>query len=98
GRQDNFFEIGGHSLLAVRALARIRTALLVDLLLDSFFAEPTIAGLASVIEQIYGQEQQKREKAAQLLQNLEQLSDEEVMSRLRKERTEQPIMTEQPYE
>ena len=98
GRQENFFEIGGHSLLAVRALSRIRAAFLVDLLLDGFFAEPTIAGLATVIEQLSQQEQQKRAKAARLLQNLEQLSDEEVTSRLSKERTDQKIVTEQPYE
>ena len=48
---DSFFDIGGHSLLATQLIARIRNVLCVDVMLNVFFTEPTIAGLAQHIEQ-----------------------------------------------
>jgi len=50
GVYDNFFELGGHSLLATQICARIRELFSVRVSLRDFFAEPTIAALASAIE------------------------------------------------
>ncbi|NER62437.1 non-ribosomal peptide synthetase, partial [Pseudomonas sp. MAFF212428] len=48
GRQDNFFEMGGHSLLAVTLLARMRKqGLRADIRV--LFNQPTLAALASAV-------------------------------------------------
>jgi amino acid adenylation domain-containing protein len=49
GISDDFFVLGGHSLSAAGAVARLRTELEMDLPLRSIFLDPTIAGLASHI-------------------------------------------------
>ncbi|MER5481517.1 condensation domain-containing protein [Streptomyces sp. NPDC002734] len=46
GREDNFFKSGGHSLLAVRLLNRIRSEFGQDLTLQDVFRNPTAADLA----------------------------------------------------
>lgn len=48
GRHDDFFAAGGHSLLAVQLIARLRQTLNVEVALRDFFAQPTPAGLARV--------------------------------------------------
>ncbi|MCP4659279.1 MAG: amino acid adenylation domain-containing protein, partial [bacterium] len=65
GIYDNFFELGGHSLLATRLVNRVRNTFEIDVPLREFFATPSVAGLAVLIEEIITAE-------------LEQLSDEEI--------------------
>ncbi|AOW99700.1 hypothetical protein BJP34_09730 [Moorena producens PAL-8-15-08-1] len=52
GVNDNFFDLGGNSLLATQLTSRIRKLYQVDLPLSDFFEEPTIAGLVEHIEVI----------------------------------------------
>ncbi|HEX6371263.1 MAG TPA: thioesterase domain-containing protein, partial [Longimicrobium sp.] len=47
GRGDHFFALGGHSLSAVRVIARMRQAVGVDIPLSHVFSHPTVASLAA---------------------------------------------------
>ena len=49
-RHDDFFDIGGHSLLAVRLASHIEARLGVRLSLARFFAEATLAELAAQVD------------------------------------------------
>jgi amino acid adenylation domain-containing protein/thioester reductase-like protein len=50
GVSDNFFEVGGYSLLATQLMSRIRTELRTDIPLSAIFEAPTIRELARVLE------------------------------------------------
>lgn len=50
GIDDNFFEIGGHSLLAARLMGRIRETLGVELGIGKLFESPTVAELAKQLD------------------------------------------------
>jgi acyl carrier protein len=49
GIEDNFFMLGGHSLMATQLIGRVRTAFGYELPLRCLFQSPTISGLASAI-------------------------------------------------
>jgi acyl carrier protein len=55
GTDDNFFEIGGHSLRATRLVARLQDIFSIDLPLKYIFSYPTIARLAQTLQQEHGQ-------------------------------------------
>ncbi len=49
GRHDRFADLGGHSLRALRVVARIRERWGVPLTLAEFLSDPTVAGLAACV-------------------------------------------------
>ena len=87
GIDDNFFEIGGHSLLAMQLMARVRKEFQAELSLRQIFEAPTIAELADVLME---KEQSSEaplplarsrispEHAQELLEKLDELSDKEI--------------------
>jgi acyl carrier protein len=50
GIHDNFFDLGGHSLIATRIVSRLRDAFDIELPLRSLFESPTISALAAAIQ------------------------------------------------
>ena len=63
--EDNFFLLGGHSLLGTQLIARIRDAFAVDLSLHALFDGPTVSQLAARVETL-------------LVAKLEAMNDDEV--------------------
>ena len=50
GIEDNFFDLGGHSMLAVRLIGKIREAFGLDIALPRVFQYPTIAEFMAVLD------------------------------------------------
>ena len=62
GLFDNFFDIGGNSLLSTQVLYRIKKMFEVDLPLHRLFEDPTVANLALTIEEIILEEIEAEEE------------------------------------
>jgi amino acid adenylation domain-containing protein len=77
GARDDFFRIGGHSLLAAKVLARVREAFAIDVPIHRMFAAPTVAGLADVLTELQTEPDQVTTIAALRLE-VASLSDDEV--------------------
>jgi acyl carrier protein len=58
GIDDNFFFLGGHSLLGTQLIARVRNTFDVELSLRKVFDSPTAAELSEEIERLLSREQQ----------------------------------------
>ncbi|MEG4517839.1 MULTISPECIES: amino acid adenylation domain-containing protein [unclassified Microcoleus] len=77
GIYDNFFELGGHSLLATQVISRVRQAFQVELPLHRLFESATVADFAVAIAQKQV-EQTDNEMLAQVLADLDQLSEAQI--------------------
>ncbi|MEI9849778.1 MAG: amino acid adenylation domain-containing protein [Sphingomonas sp.] len=83
GIDDNFFEIGGHSLLAARLISRVRDWLKADVPLQALFRAPTPALFAARVLSDAANPAVV-EKAAELILSLSTMSDDEARNLLGK--------------
>ena len=82
GIHDNFFLVGGHSLLGTRLISRLRDTFDIDIPLRRLFDTPTVAGLAEIVA---GRQREHEEKETRrLLTRLETLDEREVEEELNK--------------
>jgi amino acid adenylation domain-containing protein len=58
---DNFFEIGGHSLGAMKLVSDIKKVFKVEVKLENIFSNPTIENIAAEIDKIKGPQQNMQE-------------------------------------
>ena len=73
---DDFFELGGHSLLATQMATRLTEAFRVELPLERIFGARTVAVLAEAVDA--AREAGREAAMLALLDDLEELTDEEV--------------------
>lgn len=83
GINDNFFQLGGDSILATQIVNRVLESMHVELSFAFFFEQPTIANMAVKIAQIQA-EMVEPDEVASLLGELESLSDDEAQKLLDK--------------
>jgi len=52
GVHDNFFDLGGHSLMVTKVVSRMREQMQIEMPLSEMFGYPTVAELAQEIQTI----------------------------------------------
>lgn len=82
--EDNFFDLGGNSLLAIQLMAKLRKIFGLDLPLNNFFESPTVAGLAARITESRLKEHEAAE-IERLLREIESLAPQDLQASLAQE-------------
>jgi acyl carrier protein len=72
GAEDNFFDLGGDSLLATQVVSRVRAAFEIELPLRRFFEGSTLAALAAAVEEL-------------LVEKLESMPEDDARLRLERD-------------
>ena len=84
GIHDNFFDLGGHSLAASRVIARLIQTFRLELPIKALFDAPTVAEMAAIITQNQTKQASDAE-LAQMLREVEAMTEEEAQRQLAKE-------------
>jgi len=82
GIHDNFFQLGGHSLLGTRLISRLHDAFHIRIPLRRLFELPTIAGLAEEVGRVKIEDDEAEKR--RVLELLESLADDEIEAELSK--------------
>ena len=82
GSDDDFFLFGGDSLVGLQVLSKLRSELDVELPLRSFFEARTVAGVAAVVEEERRRGDDEERRMAEILAEIEALSDDQVAEEL----------------
>ena len=78
GIHDDFFELGGYSLLAAQLVTQLRSEFGVDIGLQQFFEACTPAELAEAIDELQGKPPVDQTTLLHLLDRVECMSDDEA--------------------
>jgi amino acid adenylation domain-containing protein len=81
GIDDNFFQLGGHSLKAIQLIGKIRQTLELDITIRHLFTSPSVKELATVLGELAGGEDIINE-IAKTIQEIAQLSPEQLQAML----------------
>ena len=98
GVEDNFFRVGGHSLLAAQVISRLRKTFNIEVPLSAFFEAPTISRFTQRLNHFKSAAADQRgrapaisqmanQKLEQILTDMESLSEEEVRQMLQDEQS-----------
>lgn len=90
GVYDNFLDLGGHSMLAMRCVAGIRQLFRIELPLRVLFESANLAELAQAMA-AYEERPGESEKIARVLQRVKRASREELQSELLKRRASKAV-------
>ena len=91
GVDHDFFEAGGHSLLVIKLVARLRTMFKLEVAPGLVFDHPSAAGLAEALGELA--EPLRLEKIARLRRELDSLSDQQRAELLAQARAARGLTT-----
>jgi acyl carrier protein len=81
GINDNFFDLGGNSVVAITLISRLRKQFDTDLSINVIFEAPTVAGMARIIAESQLKEEDL-EQLDRLLDEIEGMSPDEIQAQL----------------
>lgn len=81
GRHDDFFELGGNSLVGIQLVSRLRRTFMLDLPMSSLFVSPTVAALAAQISKSL-LEKEDAEELERMIAEIENLSPTDLEARI----------------
>jgi acyl carrier protein len=83
-KTDDFFAVGGHSVMAAQMVMKFREQFGIDLTLQNFLENTTVCSLANVIDQLTGKTL-SQDDALLLLDRIEQLTEAEVLELIKQQ-------------